>query len=577
LFADCAENAVSRHCGTGHNKEVGPDPAPPVPPDEETTLLQHYADVFRRRKWLVLAPLLVAPVLALAYALTQAKSYEASADVLLREPDLAQAVAGLPTSTLSDRTVLTQAQLARVPAVLRATLARVPGAGLTIDDLSAATTVSNDAGSALLDITARADSPRTAERLAAAYATAFVRYRALLERRSLAEAGSALDRQISAVRAKPDAVSRAVLAGLVERRQELATLDAFSGQATDVVRTPDRAVQVAPQPVRDVGVGVALGLVLGCGLALLWDGLDPRVRRAEDVAGQLGLPLLGRVPNQSREAFGAVGMLGSGGPHFVEAIRTIRANLELGRHGRTLGSVMVTSAVGGEGKTTTAANLAVALAQSGHRVALCDLDSRRPRLHALFGLADGAGLVDVALGTVGVGSAVHEIRISSGVVAARRRTSAREGRLLVMPFGRTPVHDEPVVFNAVPRILAALRQRADVVLIDAAPLLLSGEAIAATSAVDAVVLVANVRVLRPPMLAELRRLLLAMPAEKLGVVVTGTPVREGLYASTRTQDQLPVLPLLGTAGTAPTDGAASARPRTVEKSKTASPPAAPTA
>jgi Mrp family chromosome partitioning ATPase len=163
---------------------------------------------------------------------------------------------------------------------------------------------------------------------------------------------------------------------------------------------------------------------------------------------------------------------------------------------------------------------------------LCDLDGQRPKLGSLFQL-EGPGLIDVALGPATISSVLVEIPIGPGPGSTRPGVTAQEGRLLVMPFGQPPSEGEFAVSNAAPRIVAELRQLADVVLLDAAPLLLSGEAVAMTTAVDAVLVVGDLRVLRQSMLTDLRRVLAATPAAKLGVIVTGTSLADRVYVHAR--------------------------------------------
>jgi Mrp family chromosome partitioning ATPase len=211
---------------------------------------------------------------------------------------------------------------------------------------------------------------------------------------------------------------------------------------------------------------------------------------------------------------------------------------------------MVTSALEREGKSTTIANLAVALARAGQRVVLVDLDLRRPFVDRFFSLGEHAGLTQVALGHVSLDEALVPVsvapttsaRISLGSVVTGTgqvkivgngngylNGGAEGGTGSLRVLGSGPIPPDPGEFVGTPRlteILEELRDRADVVLVDAPPLFHVGDGLVLSAKVDAALLVTRMEVLRRPMLAELRRLLDNMPATVLGFVVTGAEAEE---------------------------------------------------
>ena len=121
------------------------------------------------------------------------------------------------------------------------------------------------------------------------------------------------------------------------------------------------------------------------------EALDTRPRSADEIGERLGVPLLARLPRPPRK-FRAPGRA-LGAPHGPqgEAFRMLKTNLEFVNVERGCRTIMITSAVKGEGKSTTVANLAVAMARAGRRVALVDLDVREPMLHRFFDLARKPG------------------------------------------------------------------------------------------------------------------------------------------------------------------------------------------
>jgi capsular exopolysaccharide synthesis family protein len=191
--------------------------------------------------------------------------------------------------------------------------------------------------------------------------------------------------------------------------------------------------------------------------------------------------------------------------------------------------MMVTSAVESEGKSTTIANLAVAMARAGRRVCLVDIDLRRPYVANFFGLVGAAGLTDVALGHIGLDRALHTIAVvEGGPLPAGAHGISNEPTLDVLPSGPLPPNPgEFIESQALAAILQDLRLRYDVVLVDAPPMLSVGDPLALSNRVDGIVLIARMKIFRRPMANELRRAIGAARARVLGVIVTGAEADDG--------------------------------------------------
>jgi len=293
-----------------------------------------------------------------------------------------------------------------------------------------------------------------------------------------------------------------------------------------LVRPGTEAAASAGAPLDAALRALALGLVTGLGLAILAGLLDPRARSTEEVSEQLGLGIVGQIPRErpSRRT-GALQLLRDDGSAGAEAIRTLRTNLELDPAGRLEGIVLVSSSVTGEGKSTTAANLAIALARAGRRVALVDLDLRRPALAGLFRVAQTPGFTDVVRGTVDLDDAVRLVELDRSPDDSASAGPTAPVTLTLIPAG-TQLGSEESAVAASPALipaLATLRELADVVLLDSPPLLEGGDALALSQHADALLIIASLRRYRPSYGRELVRLLAFSPARALGVVVVGEP------------------------------------------------------
>lgn len=504
--------------------------------------LSAYLRVLRRRKLIILACTVLVPVAAYFYSARQPAKYQASAQVYLSSQDLAGALTGI-SSGYVDQTRLadTAATLARVPAVAESAIALSGVKTVSPGALLGSTSVVPQTNADILTFTVTNEDPARAARLATAYARAFTKYRGQLDSDAVRRAREELQARLATLGASGQG-NTSLAASLRDKDQQLATLEALQTSRTYVVSTPEGAGQIAPTPRRDAMFGLLLGLVLGIGLALAVEALDTRIRSASEIGEYLAMPQIGTVSPPARKLLKSdqLVMLAQPKTPQAEQYRVLRANLEFASLAADdIETVLVTSAVEQEGKSTLAANLAIAEARGGKRTCLVDLDLRRPYLDRFFRLSIARGITDVALGTATLEDALVRIDLSTGLSGEHLGTLARSsaaaagddaGSLDVLPAG--PLPPDPGEFVGtmkVADIILELSRRYELVIIDSPPLLRVGDAMTLSSRVDGIVLLTRLNVVKRPMLRELRRLLDSAPARKLGYVVTGTR-RGGKYA-----------------------------------------------
>ena len=236
------------------------------------------------------------------------------------------------------------------------------------------TKVTGDKERDIIDFEVTSANPNGAVRTANAVADSYVAWRADI---SSAAIRRAIEQIQARLRTSPS--SRAVLQEQLERLRVMDTLN--SGGATVVDRATS-ASKVSPNPPRDTALGIALGLVVAILLSAGREALNTRVRSEADVEEALGKPVLASIHTLPKRA--DVVTLGPHGARFGDIYALLAANImQLHRQNGPL-TLAVTSSIPSEGKTTTAANLAVAMALRGQRVALVDFDLRKPSLNRLF-------------------------------------------------------------------------------------------------------------------------------------------------------------------------------------------------
>lgn len=241
---------------------------------------------------------------------------------------------------------------------------------------------------------------------------------------------------------------------------------------------------VEPRPVRNLIIAVAVGFLLGLIVAFLREYFDDTLRSKEDLdLASGGVPVLALIPSVPNWRDRTKPVLESvSHPHSAvsEAYRTLRTSLAFAAVSRRIGIIQVTSSTSGEGKTTTAANLAVTLANAGKRVVLVDCDLRRPRVHDFFGLSNKIGFASVLLGEVTVVDALQPAPGVSG--------------LNILPSGPPPPNPaELLSTKAARQVLDTMAEVADYVVVDSPPLLPVTDSVALVGYADATILLVTAR------------------------------------------------------------------------------------
>ncbi len=250
-------------------------------------------------------------------------------------------------------------------------------------------------------------------------------------------------------------------------------------------------------------VGAAVGLLLGIALCFLFDSLDSALRSEEDVELYLETSALGSVPLEKGDRLGSA--------PFLRAYRDLRTRLGFYAQEHFLKSLLITSSVPQEGKTTTLVELGKAFAQGGSRVLLIDADMYRPRLRKLFEVETEAGLTDVLL----AGSEPRAVIVEPGPPG-----------LSILPSGLLPPNPaEALVSEKMSDLLADLKEDFDLVLIESAPLNAGLETASLGALVDGIALVVRANSTPRAAVQKMLRRLRDLKGNVLGVVLTA--VRPG--------------------------------------------------
>jgi capsular exopolysaccharide synthesis family protein len=313
--------------------------------------------------------------------------------------------------------------------------------------------------------------------------------------------------------------NRQVYEALLQREKELQVLANSQGNN---VRLMDRAetpgAPFTPNPSRDLMLAMVAGLALALGLVLGIDYLDDTVKTPEDVTRKLKLPFLGMVPKVKRDDHP---VLSSTAPHeFGEAYRSLRTSLVFSNGADSSRVIMVTSSQPLEGKTTTACNMAIALAFGGARVLLIDADMRRPGVHRTLGLQNGTGLSHLLTGQATPRQAIQKLD---------------NPNLWVMTAGVVPPNPSELLASDRMKTLVANTQSGpfDWVIIDTPPVLAVTDAVIISPLASGVTFIIGSEMTRRRLTERAMETLMTSRPRLLGVVLNRVDLARNKYYYSR--------------------------------------------
>jgi succinoglycan biosynthesis transport protein ExoP len=490
---------------------------------ESSVDLRHYVAVLRRQRWLVAVAAAIGLGAGLGYSVATTPVYSATAEVLVRPISLNPLDAGT-----EDLSLETEREV-----VLSTSVATAAGRRLGTPDPAALlerVDVEIPAETQVLEIVYTDPVPRRAAQGAEAFAEAYLQFRT---RQALDAAFRVLEniqRQIDELEGRLETATELVASltpgsaehqnAQIEREVILGQLTVLENQRAAIstpTLDPGQIIGRPPVPTSpsnpryplNLALGLFFGLFFGAVGAFVRDRLDDRVRSRLELEQVAGGPVVGTVPD-------ITAMEGNGVPPLAvlheprggitESYRRLRTVIQLLTAERSVRTLMVTSPGEREGKTTTAANLAVAYGQSGRVVTVVSADLLRPRLHEFFEVENTRGFVDLLAGSASVDAVTRE-----GPVDNVR---------IVPSGGLLPEATEVMRSEQISAALRELKKGTDLVILDAPPVLAVADAIALASQVDAVLVVAREGITTRAAVSETLRQLDRAGARVAGWVLT---------------------------------------------------------
>ncbi len=460
-----------------------------------------------RRKWLLLAIVIVIPAAVYVGSSLLPKTYQSKATIDVQ--------ATADASTLFSSQIRSSSGIAEAETLIKTTLvgrraARLLGmppsaARGLVGHVSVAPTNPADTKGEFLTITARGSNPNEAARIANAFARAIAGTRTSSATRQIERTIATLMTQSA-----PGADGESSREALALQLQQLRLLKAGQTGTTPVIEAAvPAAAPISPQPKRNTVIALILALLIAAAIAPLLDRLDRRIREPGELEELLEAPVLAMIPDDAFPGHPP-------GQHVRESFQTLRASLTYFNVDRSLSSLVVASPVQQDGKTTVAINLALAYAMDERDVILIDGDLRRPQVATRLGKEASVGLDSVLVGEKTLDEAF--VYVDTGA-----------GRLRILP-GATPPPNPAVLLGSqrMRNLLAELTEEVDMVVIDTPGLLAVSDAIPLFNQVAGSVLVARLNRTPKEAVRRAKQVIDSAGGTVLGSVATGAQAG-GIY------------------------------------------------
>jgi polysaccharide biosynthesis transport protein len=457
-----------------------------------------------RNRWLIVVSVVLACLLiAVVHHERAAKSYSATASVAFQSGTLSDSALQVSPGGTAEpqREADTEVLIAHSPEVAQGVhreLHTPVAASELLDEVKVETAANAD----ILNFVASSGDPRYAARLANAFAEQYIAFRTRSELAGIETAQEKLSQQIAALPA--GSPERAALDQSLQRLGELRAV--AGGGASIIGKASPAANPTGPGFTSIIVVGLLIGLAIAFSLVFLLETLDRRVKTIEEFEIEYRLPVLAAVP-QSAFRF----HLARDRTELLEPYRILRSALDFAAVTRQLDTLLVTSAISGEGKTTVAVDLAHAVALAGRSVVLIELDLRRPTFTEHFDLQPGSGLT---------AALTRDVPLTDLLVEPFPDLP----NFSVLPAGRTP-HNPSELLGAPPvvELISKLATSDGMVIVDAPPLnpVADAQVLLNNQAIHSAIVVARLDRTARDDVRRARAILDRHMVEPVGIVVTG--------------------------------------------------------
>jgi len=501
--------------------------------------IKEYFALFKQSAWVIILVTIVAGMAAFFISRSLTPVYQATTTVLVNE---APANAALDNSSLSvsERLTSTYSEMMSKTPVMIETSRRL-GLTLPIDELQEMITVKPIMYTQLIEVLVESVDPAAAALIANTVVEVFAAQVQEVQSERFAQSKSSLASKLAEVETELDLFTalaassnttdaeraeysakatqyREIYFSLQQSIEQVWLAEAQTISSVAIVEpasVPDKPIR--PQVMLTTALAALVAFILAAGMVVAREALDDTIRTPEDIKRYLGLPVLGMIDTFSKDKEDRLITANKPRSPVTEGFRSLRENIKFASIDRPLRTLLVTSSIPAEGKSTIAANLAVVFAQADVDTILIDCDLRRPKVHTFFNISNNYGLSNMFF------KQDEQLDESSFQTPNKK--------LRVVPSGKLPPNPAELLSSErMKKMLARLQNLSDLIILDSPPIQVVTDAVSLAPLVDGVVLV-----LQPGMshISSARQTLEQLgraKAQVLGVVINHKDLNQSRYA-----------------------------------------------
>lgn len=509
--------------------------------------IQQFLSIIRVRKFIIIQAVLVIFVVSLAFSLTQKPVYKASATILLKEKNLGSSILFgdlmRQFSAQPERSLQTQLKLLTIRPVLqkvvnKLNLRTAKGEKMAPEELLSKIEVTPEGQANMVTVSVKDTAQIKAKEIANTLINEYLVDSKLSNSSEVSQASIevakklkdtedgiiVLAREIAKKRrnenvpddlkAKMD-MATGLYVMLSEKYEQLRiseklnTGEAYLVSPAEIPNSP-----ISPKPMVNGVLSIIGGLIFGFGLAMVAEQLDNTIKTSAETEKLLDLPVIGQIPTQEELLKGDGQIIVRTKPKSAaaEAYRTVRTNIQYFNIDEKLKTILITSGSPQEGKTLLTANLAMAIAQTGKKVAIVCCDLRRPSLHKLYHISNESGLSNYLAGYTSINEIMHRIEGQS---------------LTLIPSGPIPPNPSELLGSKkMEALIEELKLKNDFVIIDTAPVLAVTDCAVLAKYSDGVIYVVRSKQTKKESVKVMRSSLENTGIKPLGAVLNGMSMGE---------------------------------------------------